>query len=38
MVLSSTEAKHMRQLREPDDSGNVGSAKPLVNAETDNLR
>ena len=31
MVLSSTEAKHMRQLPEPEDSGNVGSAKPLVN-------
>jgi hypothetical protein len=38
MVLSSTEAKHMRELREPEDSGNVGSAKPLVNEETDNLR
>ena len=31
MVLSSTEEKHMRQPREPEDSGNVGSAKPLVN-------
>ena len=28
----------MRQLREPEDSGNVGSAKSLVNEETDNLR